>query len=317
MPSIRTQIVSAVLFGVLLAAPFLLPVVGGEYLTTLLLKAMLLAIAAISLDLLVGQGGMVSLGHAAFVALGAYAAAIGLESGIEDILLLLAVALTVSGLFALVTGALALRTSGVYFLMITLAFGQMTYFTLTSLAAYGGDDGLTLWSLGTLFGSDLVQNGGQLYFVVLGTLFLVWWGVNRLVGSRFGRVLRGARDNPERAEVMGYSVFRFRLTAYVIAGMIAATAGVLMTQHAEFVSPALSTWQRSGDLLVMIVLGGLGTRNGAILGAFFVVIMEEVLGSILHEWRLIYGPLLVLLVLYAKGGLSKLLDPREPGAHHT
>ena len=134
MPSIRTQIVSAVLFGVLLAAPFLLPVVGGEYLTTLLLKAMLLAIAAISLDLLVGQGGMVSLGHAAFVALGAYAAAIGLESGIEDILLLLAVALTVSGLFALVTGALALRTSGVYFLMITLAFGQMTYFTLTSLA---------------------------------------------------------------------------------------------------------------------------------------------------------------------------------------
>ncbi|MFV0386396.1 branched-chain amino acid ABC transporter permease [Paracoccus sp. (in: a-proteobacteria)] len=305
-------VTAAIIFALLLVAPFVLPLLGGGYLESLLIKAMLLAIAAISLDLLIGQGGMISLGHSAFVAIGAYAAAIGLESGISEILVLLALALLVAGLFALATGTLALRTEGVYFLMITLAFGQMAYFTLTSLAGYGGDDGLTLWSLATLFGSDIVQNGGGLYFVVLAVLVLTWWGVHRLGLSRFGRVLRGARDNSERAEVMGFSVFRFRLTAYVIAGMIAAASGVLLVQYAEFVSPALATWQRSADLIVVVVLGGLGSRNGAILGAFFIVIMEEALGAILHEWRLIYGPLLVVLVLFAKGGLSGLFSRPAP-----
>ena len=167
----RGLILGGVIFGLLLASPFVLPLVGAGYLEGLILKAMLLAIAAISLDLLIGHGGMVSLGHAAFVGVGAYAAAIGLENGIENILVLLALTLAVTGAIAVITGSLALRTSGVYFLMITLAFGQMIYFTLTSLAAYGGDDGLTLWSLATLFGSDVVQNGGGLYFVVLGVMF--------------------------------------------------------------------------------------------------------------------------------------------------
>lgn len=310
----RSLIFAGVIFGLLLALPFLLPLLGAGYLSGLIIKAMLLAIAAISLDLLIGYGGMISLGHAAFVGLGAYAAAIGLESGIENILFLLVLTLAVTGAVALVTGILALRTSGVYFLMITLAFGQMTYFTLTSLAAYGGDDGLTLWSLATLFGSDVVQNGGGLYFVVLGTLLAVWWGVYAISRSRFGRVLRAARDNPERAEVMGYSVTRYRLIAYVIAAMIAGISGLLLMQHAEFVSPALATWQRSGDLIVVVVLGGLGSRNGAILGAFFIVVVEHVLGAFVHEWRLIYGPLLVLMVLFAKGGLSDLLEPRHAKA---
>ncbi|MEP3670230.1 MAG: branched-chain amino acid ABC transporter permease [Roseibium sp.] len=305
----RSLLVMALVFVLLLAAPFVLPPLGQSYLLSLLIKAMLLAIAAISLDLLVGQGGMISLGHAAFVAIGAYTAAIGLESGIENILVLLLLALLVSGLCALVTGALALRTTGVYFLMITLAFGQMIYFTLTSLAPYGGDDGLTLWSLATFFGSDVVQGSGQLYLIILLTLLASWWGVQRLSNARFGRVLRAARDNPDRTEIMGFSIFRFRLTAYVIAGMIAAVSGLLTMQHAEFVSPAMAAWQRSGDLLVIVVLGGLGTRNGALLGALFLVIVEEVLGSFLHEWRLIYGPLLVLMALHAKGGLSHLLFP--------
>ena len=309
----RSLVLGGALFALLLALPTLLPLVGEGYLTGLVIRAMLLAIAAISLDLLVGHGGMVSLGHAGFVGLGAYAAAIGLESGIENILVLLTLALAVTGLVALVTGALALRTSGVYFLMITLAFGQMIYFTLTSLAAYGGDDGLTLWTLATLFGSDVVQGGG-LYYVVLATLAAVWWGVFRISRSRFGRVLRAARDNPERAEFMGYPVARYRLVAYVLAAMIAGTSGLLLVQHAEFVSPALATWQRSGDLIVVVVLGGLATRNGAILGAFFLVIVEEVLGAFVHEWRLIYGPLLVLMAIFAKGGLSDLLAPRRAPA---
>ncbi|MBZ8119542.1 branched-chain amino acid ABC transporter permease [Roseovarius sp. LXJ103] len=307
----RASLVAGVIFGLLLAAPFVLPLIGEGYLLGLIIKAMLLAIAAISLDLLIGHGGMVSLGHAAFVGVGAYSAAIGLENGIENILVLLAITLGITGLVALVTGVLALRTSGVYFLMITLAFGQMIYFTLTSLASYGGDDGLTLWSLATLFGSDVVQNGGGLYFVVLGVMFATWWGVWAMSRARFGRVLRAARDNPERAEVMGFPVARYRLIAYVIAAMIAGVSGLLLVQHAEFVSPSLAAWQRSGDLIVVVVLGGLASRNGAILGAFFIVVVEEVLGSFLHEWRLIYGPLLVLMVLYARGGLSDLLEPRR------
>ncbi|MFK7764670.1 MAG: branched-chain amino acid ABC transporter permease, partial [Roseobacter sp.] len=198
-----------------------------------------------------------------------------------------------------------------YFLMITLAFGQMIYFTLTSLAAYGGDDGLTLWSLATLFGSDVVQSGRGLYFFVLGTMFAAWWLVHRMSLARFGRVLRAARDNPQRAEIMGFNVKRIQLTAYVIAAMIAGVSGILVVQHAEFVSPALATWQRSGDLIVVVVLGGLASRNGAILGAFFVVLAEEILSTFIHEWRLIYGPLLILLVLFAKGGLSDLLTPKS------
>ena len=303
----RALVFGLAIFAVLLVAPPVLHLMGAGYLTGLLIKAMLLAIAAISLDLLIGHGGMVSLGHAAFVAVGAYAAAIALESGIENILVLLAITLAVTALVAVITGALALRTTGVYFLMITLAFGQMIFFTLSSLAAYGGDDGLTLWSLATLFGSDIVQNSGGLYFVVLATMFAAWWGVYRMSQSRFGRVLRAARDNPQRTAIMGYNVKRYQLVAYVIAALIASVSGLLTMQHAEFVSPALAAWQRSGDLIVVVVLGGLASRNGAILGAFFIVIAEEVLSQIIHEWRLIYGPLLVLLVLYAKGGLSDLL----------
>jgi branched-chain amino acid transport system permease protein len=309
----RALIVAGTIFALLMVAPFGLGLIGQGYLTGLLMRAMLLAIAALALDLLVGQGGMVSFGHSAFVGLGAYALAIGLQAGIESLLLLTLIALAVSGLFALITGALALRTSGVYFLMITLAFGQMTYFTLTSLAAYGGDDGLTLWSMATLLGTDVAQNAGQIYFVILAVMVAVWWLMHRISQSRFGRVLRGARDNPERAEVMGFSVFRYRLTAYVIAGMIAGLVGVLAAQQNEFVSPALATWQHSGDLLVILVIGGLGSRNGAILGAFFVVIVQDLLGAVMPEWRLIYGPLLVLVVLFAKGGLNRLLGPAQTG----
>ena len=267
------------IFAILLVAPSVLELMGAGYLTGLLIKAMLLAIAAISLDLLIGHGGMVSLGHAAFVAVGAYAAAIALDAGIENILLLLAITLVVTAAVALVTGALALRTTGVYFLMITLAFGQMIFFTLSSLAAYGGDDGLTLWSMSTLFGSDVVQNGGGLYFVILATMVTAWWGVHRISEARFGRVLRAARDNSQRTAIMGYNVKRYQLVAYVIAATIAGVSGLLTMQHAEFVSPALAVWQRSGDLIVVVVLGGLGSRNGAILGAFFIVLAEEILSQ--------------------------------------
>ena len=264
---------------------------------------MLLAIAAISLDLLIGQGGLVSFGHAAFVAIGAYATGIGLEEGIGNGLVLLAFALGAAALFAFVTGVVSLRTKGVSFIMITLAFGQMAFFTFSSLSAYGGDDGLTLWNAPDLFGSAVLTNRGGLPFVVLAALLFTWWLVGRMAGSRFGRVLRAAKDNPVRVATMGYDVSRVRLVAYVIAGMLAALAGFLSACHAEFVSPAAAAWQNSGELIVVVVLGGMATRNGALIGAFALVLIEEALGHFVSDWRLIFGPLLVAVTLFSTGGL--------------
>lgn len=303
---------AAVLFALLAVAPFVAEIAGGGYLVSLLMKAMLLAIAAVSLDLLVGHGGLVSFGHAAFIGLGAYATGIALEEGLYYGPALLGLALGVSALFALVTGAVSLRTSGVQFIMITLAFGQMAFFTLSSLSRYGGDDGLTLWSSPELHGLGWLRNGGGLYFVTLAALVGAWWLVNRISASRFGRVLRAAKENPTRVEVMGFEVFRYRLVAYVIAGCIAGASGFLAACHAEFVSPASAAWQRSGELIAVVVLGGLGTPLGPILGALFFVLVEEALSRVVTDWRLVFGPLLVLIVLFSRGGLVGLV--RRPRA---
>ena len=303
-------LLAGAVFALLAAAPFAPDALGGAYLLSLLLRAMLLAIAAISLDLLVGRGGLVSFGHAAFVGLGAYATGIGLEEGLLYAPALLALAVGTAAAFALVTGAVSLRTSGVQFIMITLAFGQMAYFTLSSLSRYGGDDGLTLWSLPELHGTGWLQNGGGLYFVCLGALVATWWLVHRISASRFGRVLRAAKENPTRVEVMGYSVYRYRLAAYVIAATLAGMSGFLLACHAEFVSPAAAAWQHSGELIAVVVLGGIGTRNGALLGALFFVLVEEALSRVVEDWRLVFGPLLVLIVLFARGGLAGLVTRR-------
>ena len=286
------------------AVPWLAEVWGGSYLTSLAMRAMILAIAALSLDLLIGHGGMVSFGHAAFVAIGAYTAGIAITVGVTDLWLILAIATAIAAAFAMITGAISLRTSGVSFIMITLAFGQMVFFTLGALSDYGGDDGLTLWErAGALARNDV------LYFAILGTLACVWLLIDRITGSRFGRVLRAAKQNDTRVETLGYGVFGFRLTAYVIAGVIAAIAGVLLANQAEFVSPAIASWQRSGDLIIIVVLGGMGSRSGALLGALAFVGLEEGLSSLTHDWRLIFGPLLIFIVLYAKGGLARLVAP--------
>ncbi|MEM1307239.1 MAG: branched-chain amino acid ABC transporter permease [Pseudomonadota bacterium] len=297
---------SLVLFALIACVPFLATVWGGSYLISLVTKAAVLAIAVVSLDLLIGRAGLVSFGHAAFLGLGAYVTGIGLQEGIEDAVTLLTLVVVASALFALVTGALSLRTTGVYFIMITLAFSQMLFFGFSSLAAYGGDDGLTLWSLSTVFGTDVLQTELGKFYVILAVLVAAWAFVNAVAASRFGRVLRAAKEAPVRVETLGYSVYTYRLVAYVIAGVIAGIAGFLMAHHAEFVSPAISTWQRSGDLIIMVVLGGMATRTGPILGALFLVLVEEALSTLVTDWRLIFGPLLVLIVLYARGGLARL-----------
>jgi branched-chain amino acid transport system permease protein len=234
-----------------------------------------------------------------------------MHEGMTDSLAALALTLAGCAAFALVTGALALRTSGVYFIMITLAFGQMLYFTLTALSQYGGDDGLTLWETSYLLGTNVMQDATGLFYVVLAALAGCWALTDRVARSRFGRVLRAARANPQRAAALGFEVRHVRLAAYVLAGMMAGLAGFLLAHQAEFVSPATGAWQRSGDLIVMVVLGGMGSRNGALLGALFFVGVEEALSSLTHDWRLIFGPLLVLAVLFFRGGLAGLLEPRR------
>jgi len=301
-------LVGAAIFAALALVPVVAEIWGGSWLTSLAVRAMILAIAAISLDLLLGHGGLVSFGHSAFVAIGAYATGIMITEGVHDMALILPVAIAAAALFALASGAVCMRTSGVSFIMITLAFGQMIYFALGSLAQYGADDGLTLWSAPDLAGTAWLASDAGVYVTVLVVLVGVWALVHAIVGSRFGRVLRAARQNPTRVASMGYSVYRYRLAAYVIAGVIAAVAGVLWATHSAFVSPSLGAWQRSGDLIVMVVLGGMATRNGALIGAVFFVAIEAALSSITHDWRLIFGPILVLIALFARGGLAGLID---------
>ncbi len=286
---------------------------GAEsYVLSLVTRVMIFAIAAISLDLILGYGALVSFGHAAFLGIGAYGAGILASHGVKDAAFQLPVALGASALFALVTGALSLRAKGVYFIMITLAFGQMAFFLAVSLAAYGGDDGLTLRSRSTVLGFNLIANDRAFFYVTLLLLVGVYALCRVLVSSRFGRVIRGARENPVRMEAVGYSLFRFQLAMYVIAGTICGLAGFLLANQAEFVSPAYMTWQRSGELIVMVVLGGMGSLHGAVIGAAAFLLLEEWLSGFTEHWKMIFGPFLVLVVLFARGGILGALD-KAPG----
>jgi branched-chain amino acid transport system permease protein len=273
------------------------------YVLSLVTRVMIFAIAALALDLLIGYGALVSFGHAAFVGLGAYAVGILASHGINDALIALPAALALSGLFALATGIVCLRTKGVYFIMITLAFGQMAYFTASSLAPYGGDDGLTVRMRSTFAGLPIFANDRALYYICLLALLAAYLLCRTLVASRFGRVYRGARENPLRMGTIGFDVYRYQLVAYVIAGMLGGLSGFLLANAAEFVSPAYMSWQRSGELLIMVIFGGIGTLNGAIIGAAAFLLTEEWLSGITEHWKVIFGPLLVVVALFARGGL--------------
>jgi branched-chain amino acid transport system permease protein len=293
-------------FLIFAALPIVAPFVGGSHLLSLAGRMMIFAIAAVALDLLAGYGGLISFGHAAFVGLGAYAVGILAAHGIGDALVSLPAALALSALYALLTGIVCLRTKGVYFIMITLAFGQMAFFTASSLAPYGGDDGLTIAARNTLAGLPLLKDEHAFYYVVLLCLIGTYLFCRALVASRFGRVLRGAKENPIRMAAIGFDVYRFQLAAYVIAGALGGLSGFLLANATEFVSPAYMSWQRSGELIVMVLLGGLGTLEGAIVGTVTYLLLEEWLSGFTENWKVIFGPLLVLVVLFARGGLLGL-----------
>jgi branched-chain amino acid transport system permease protein len=301
-------VVALTLFVVLAVVPLLAPMFPGErHILALLARVMIFAIAAVSLDLILGYGGLVSFGHAAFVGLGAYTVGILAAHGVGDAVFALPVALAVCASFALATGAIALRTRGVYFIMITLAFGQMSFYAATSLSQYGGDDGMRLPQRSTLFGEALIAEPLAFYYVVFSALLLVYLLTRLIVASPFGRILRAARENPVRVETLGFNVSAVRLVAYVIAGAIAGLAGFLLANQVLFVSPAFMTWQRSGELIVMVILGGAGTVHGAILGSLAYLLIEEALAGFTEHWKVIFGPFLILVVLFARGGLLSML----------
>jgi branched-chain amino acid transport system permease protein len=296
-------VVPAIIFGLLALLPPAALATAHGYLLDLFTRVMIFSIAACALDLLLGYAALVTFGQAAFIGLGAYAVGILASHGIGDALIALPAALAVAALFALVTGIVCLRTKGVYFIMITLAFGQMTFFTASALAPYGGDDGLTIASRSTIAGMPLLDSPLSFYYVALACLLGAFLLCRMLVVSRFGRVLRGAKENPVRMTTLGFEVYRFQLVAYVIAGMISGLAGFLLANATEFVSPAYMSWQRSGELIIMVLLGGMGTLYGAIIGAAAYLLTEEWLSGVTEHWRVIFGPALVLIVVLARGGL--------------
>ena len=231
---------------------------GNYFLMSLFTRIVILAMAAVSLNLIMGYGGMVSFGHAAYLGIGGYAVGILAKEGITSGFVQWPVALAMSALFALVVGALSLRTRGVYFIMITLAFAQMIYYVAIGLDRYGGDDGLTIYKRSQFGGLIDLSNRTAFYYLCLVLLLAAIYVTWRLVNSRFGLVIQGARSNDRRMRAIGFPTYRYRLVCFVIAGTMCGLAGALLANHTEFISPAMMHWTRSGDLIVMVVLGGMG-----------------------------------------------------------
>jgi branched-chain amino acid transport system permease protein len=277
---------------------------------TLVARIMIFAIAAVSLDLILGFGGMVSFGHAAYLGTGGYAVAVLSFYGIDNGFLQFAVAIAGSALVALVIGAICLRTSGVYFLMITLAFTQMLFFLGISIEEFGGDDGLNTNRSEFFEAMDLADDT-TLYYFIFACLAVCLYLARRMVRSRFGMVVQGARSNEPRMRALGFPTYRYKLCAFVIAGAMCGVAGALLANLTEFVTPEYMNWFRSGEIMVMVLMGGMGTVFGPLFGAVAFLLLEEVLSSFTQHWMIIFGPLLVILVLFAKRGLFGLIP--EPG----
>jgi branched-chain amino acid transport system permease protein len=313
----------AAITALLLVMPVYAHAVGNLFLLSLFTRIVILAMAAVSLNLIMGFGGMVSFGHAAYIGIGGYVVGILAHEGIPSGFVQWPLALAVSALFALVIGMLSLRTRGVYFIMITLAFAQMIYYVAVALDRYGGDDGLTIYQRSRFGGLVNLSNKTVFYYLCLALLFAAVYLVWRIVNSRFGLVIQGARSNDRRMNAIGFPTYQYRLACFVIAGTICGLSGVLLANHTDFISPAMMHWTRSGDLIVMAVLGGMGSVFGPVIGALALLVLEEALpwliGVVAHiftsndisaareYWQLILGPMLLLIVLFARGGIDGIL----------
>ncbi len=304
----RTRVIVLAAGLVLLAAvPPVAALVNQPFYLDLVRRVMIFAIAALSLNLILGYGGMVSFGHAAYLGIGAYSVGVLAHYGINNGYLQWALAIGASALVALAIGAVSIRTSGVYFIMITLAFTQMLYYLGISIAEYGGDDGMRVAVKSQFPGLIDLNDANAFYYLVLAFLVLFLFLAHRLVDSRFGMVIRAARSNEARTRSIGFSPYPYRLAAFVIAGAVCGLAGALLVNHTAYLTPEFMNWTRSGELMFMVILGGMASIAGPVLGAFALLLVEDALSGWTQHWQLILGPLLVLSVLFLRRGLAGLL----------
>ena len=302
----------------LLLLPFLANLSGQDYFISLFSRILIYALAAVSLDLLLGFGGLISLGHAAFVGSGGYVVGIlfyhayeaeplfGFIPGSENAVVVIPCAVVISALLATLIGSLSLRTKGMHFIMITLAFAQMIFYFTVGLEKYGGDDGLSMYSRNQMGFIDL-SSDIQFYYLCLFFLFCFVFFIYRLVRSRFGLVLRGIAANERRIRTLGINGYHYKLACFVIGGAGAGLAGALLANQTEYVSPGMLHWTLSGELMVIVLLGGLGTIFGPIVGAMIFLLLEEFLGMYTEHWMFYMGPVLIFVVIFAPRGLFGLL----------
>ena len=294
----------------LAVVPPLAGVFNQPFYIDLFRRTMIFAIAALSLDLILGYGGLVSFGHAAYLGIGAYAVGVLMHHGVTNGFVQWTLAIVGSAAVALVIGAVSIRASGVYFIMITLAFTQMLYYLGLSIEEYGADDGMRLTTKSQFAGLIDLKNPAAFYYLVLAILVLSLYVSHRMVNARFGMVLRATKANEPRARAVGFSPYGYKLTAFVIAGAMCGVAGALLVNHTEYLTPEFMHWTRSGEIMFMVILGGMGTLVGPVVGAVVLLLLEDVLSAWTTHWQMILGPILLLVVLFAKRGLVGLLPER-------
>ena len=291
----------------LVALPPLAQALDGGFYVSFATRILIFALAAASLNLLIGFGGMVSFGHAAFVGLGAYAVGVLMQAGVSSALVAWPAAVLVAGLFALAIGAVSVRTHGVYFIMITLAFAQMLYYLMVSLRTFGGDDGLPLAARSGLpFGMD-AANDTTFYYVVLAVCAAAFVFVQRLLNARFGFALRAIAENETRMRAIGFPVYRYRLAAFTLAGALAGLAGALLANQTGLVTPSTMQWTQSGALMVMVILGGVGHLWGGVIGAAVLLLLEEFASAWTIHWQLGVGLVLLAVVLASPDGIAGVI----------
>jgi branched-chain amino acid transport system permease protein len=289
------------LFALLAMLPLVALAIDGSYYIALFSRVMVFALAALSLNLVVGFGGMISLGHAAFLGIGAYTVGLLVNYGVTNGVVHFAAVLVFGALGALLIGAVCLRTNAMSFIMLTLASAQLLFFITTGLKQFGGDDGFSFRGR-SQFGLFSLDNDVTLYYFILGWLMLSVFVVGRIVHSRFGLALRGIKNNEARILAVGMHAYRYKLTAFVISGALCAVAGGLLANLAQFVSPSYIHWSRSAEMLVMVLIGGLGSVLGPLLGAVVFICLEEVLSHFTQHWQAPMGIILVLIVMFAGRG---------------
>jgi branched-chain amino acid transport system permease protein len=307
----RNLVFWAVVVLLLCALPPVALALQKPFYLDLVRRVMIFAIAAASLNLILGYGGMVSFGHAAYLGVGGYAVGVLAHYGVNSGWLQWGLAIGASALVAAVIGAISIRTSGIYFIMITLAFTQMLYYLGISLDEFGGDDGMRLTVRSQFPGVIDLDNGVAFYYLVLALLLALLYLGRRLVDSRFGWVVRATRSNEPRTRAIGFSPYPYKLAAFVIAGAVCGLAGALLVNHTAYLTPDFMNWTRSGELMFMVILGGVATTAGPLLGAFVLLVVEDLLSGWTEHWQVILGPLLVVSVIFFRRGLAGLLGGRD------